>query len=98
MRGVVNGYTEDEWRGDTTEEVLLEANRWVFVGLGLIFFLFFGFTSEAKRRYRMLFGCGGRSNMLERNMRAEMARSFVAGDLENATGYAISAPALEPAK
>ncbi|KAF9070443.1 pheromone A receptor-domain-containing protein [Rhodocollybia butyracea] len=87
MRGVVNGYTEDEWRGDTAEEILLEANRWIFVGLGLIFFLFFGFTSEARRRYRMLFGCGGRSNMLERNMRAEMAKSFVAGDLENATGY-----------
>ncbi|KAE9408349.1 hypothetical protein BT96DRAFT_913947 [Gymnopus androsaceus JB14] len=51
----VNTYAEEEWREFMTTELLLEANRWLFVGLGLIFFLFFGFTSEARRRYKLFF-------------------------------------------
>ncbi|KAJ3970125.1 GPCR fungal pheromone mating factor, partial [Lentinula raphanica] len=52
----VNVYTEEEWRGDTMTEVLLEANRWIFVGLAYLFFLVFGLTSEVRRRYRRLIG------------------------------------------
>ncbi|KIK60413.1 hypothetical protein GYMLUDRAFT_607116 [Collybiopsis luxurians FD-317 M1] len=57
---LVNEHGEEEWRGNMMMEFLLEADRWIFVGLALIFFLFFGFTSEARKRYRMLFGCARR--------------------------------------
>ncbi|KAF5388625.1 hypothetical protein D9757_004785 [Collybiopsis confluens] len=52
----VTEFNEAEWRGDVMTELLLEADRWIFVVLAFIFFLFFGFTSEARRRYRMFFG------------------------------------------
>ncbi|KAH7873493.1 pheromone A receptor-domain-containing protein [Lentinula edodes] len=60
----VNVYDENEWRGDMMTEFLLEANRWIFVGLALLFFVFFGLTSEARRRYKMLLGCGGRKKWM----------------------------------
>ncbi|KAF5388624.1 hypothetical protein D9757_004784 [Collybiopsis confluens] len=82
----VTEYDEVEWRGNTMTELFLEADRWIFVGLALMFFFFFGFTSEARRRYRRLFGCGGRREWPSEwdSLGRELDRDFANGDSESA--------------
>ncbi|KAJ4463383.1 GPCR fungal pheromone mating factor [Lentinula edodes] len=92
----VNIYDENEWRGDMMTEFLLEANRWIFVGLALLFFVFFGLTSEARRRYKMLLGCGGRKKWMfevEKTMPNAGDRGIVHyanEDMESAEGYVMA--------
>ncbi|KAJ4480094.1 pheromone A receptor-domain-containing protein [Lentinula aciculospora] len=86
----VNVYNEKEWRGDMMTEFLLEANRWIFVGLSLLFFMFFGLTREARRRYKTLFGRGGRGKWkfeIEKSMVQASDRGIVhyAGEDEEST-------------
>lgn len=85
----VTEFNEAEWRGNMMTELLLEADRWIFVGLALMFFLFFGFTSEAKRRYRMLFGCGGRREWPSEwdKLGREVDRDFASRGIENLHRY-----------
>ncbi|KAJ3754823.1 pheromone A receptor-domain-containing protein [Lentinula raphanica] len=88
----VNVYTEEEWRGDMMTEVLLEANRWIFVGLAYLFFLVFGLTSEVRRRYRRLIGCGGRGESWFEAEKTVVDRGIVHyadRDAENAEMYVV---------
>jgi hypothetical protein len=47
---------EDEWKSQWKLNLMLQLDRWVYVALGLLFFAFFGFTAEARRRYRRFIG------------------------------------------
>ncbi|KAJ3799746.1 pheromone A receptor-domain-containing protein [Lentinula aff. detonsa] len=91
----VNVYNEKEWRGDMMTELLLEANRWIFVGLAFLFFVFFGLATEARRRYRRLFGCGGRRNCWFQAERTTVGAGdrgivhYADGDTESAEGYVM---------
>ncbi|KAJ3997152.1 pheromone A receptor-domain-containing protein [Lentinula boryana] len=88
----VNVYNEKEWRGDMMTVLLLEANRWIFVGLAFLFFVFFGLAREARRRYRRLFGCGGRRNYWFQADRTTVGAGdrgivhYADGDTESAEG------------
>ncbi|KAJ3785625.1 pheromone A receptor-domain-containing protein [Lentinula aff. detonsa] len=91
----VNVYNEKEWRGDMMTELLLEANRWIFVGLAFLFFVTFGLATEARRRYRRLFGCGGRRNCWFQAERTAVGADdrgivhYADGDTESAEGYVM---------
>lgn len=86
----VSIYKEEEWREHMSTELFLEANRWLFVGLALIFFLFFGFTREAMKRYRALFGTQGKNKwMLDTEVDRGIAH-YAINDTESAPGYVIS--------
>nr|AGL07748.1 pheromone receptor [Lentinula edodes]AGL07763.1 pheromone receptor [Lentinula edodes] len=82
----VNIYDENEWRGDMMTEFLLEANRWIFVGLALLYFVFFGLTSEARRRKKWMFE-------VEKTMPNAGDRGIVHyanEDMESAEGYVMA--------
>ncbi|KAF5367027.1 hypothetical protein D9758_004015 [Tetrapyrgos nigripes] len=48
--------SQSHWKDQFKLGVMLQIDRWIYVALGLLFFGFFGFTAEARRRYRGLAG------------------------------------------
>jgi hypothetical protein len=44
-----------EWRSTFTSEISLELSRWSLVFCAFLFFGFFGFADEARKRYRLAF-------------------------------------------
>ncbi|KAK7454502.1 a-factor receptor [Stygiomarasmius scandens] len=57
----VDTITQSTWRSNSMASIMLQIDRWIYVGLGLLFFAFFGFTAEARRRYKRFLGCGGKA-------------------------------------
>jgi pheromone a factor receptor len=51
----INQYTADEWRTNPAISNGLELNRWFFVSAALVYFAFFGFAEEARKRYRLAY-------------------------------------------
>ena len=51
----VRQYPADEWRTNPTSSNALELSRWYFVSAALLYFAFFGFAEEARKRYRLAY-------------------------------------------
>jgi hypothetical protein len=48
----VHQYPAEEWRTNSANSDALELSRWYFVSAALVYFAFFGFAEEARKRYR----------------------------------------------
>ncbi|THV02817.1 STE3-domain-containing protein [Dendrothele bispora CBS 962.96] len=51
---------QSSWKSDPMLDIMVQVDRWIYVGLGLLFFAFFGFTREARRVYGRFFRCGAK--------------------------------------
>jgi pheromone a factor receptor len=51
----IDKYSATIWRNDIKGLAANETSRWIGVAYGFLFFIFFGFTDEARRHYRLAF-------------------------------------------
>ncbi|KAH8823716.1 STE3-domain-containing protein [Flagelloscypha sp. PMI_526] len=96
----VDQFPRMQWAMDPAAASAMEMSRWLFVTCGLVFFLFFGFASEARNNYwkalAWVAGLFGKAETVKRWQGTTTFNSSTNGSSSSRTGGAMPGFASKP--